>query len=237
MNHTPAAYKLYPAICQHLQQYIKEGTVFTEMLPRNAIMGTWVLKVLIKSPSTVLSQRARCADLGASLTGVSSVVDKDRRKETRMESRSEMCVGSVPKPDQADCLCVCGKDRTTLIWPVQLLLHSLNVALIYDFYPDNLCGILAYSRTAPVSWYYVSFLYIHVYFSVLSWTWRWVFVLRNVLYIGDRHAVSVYLYWARDKQGGHSWMLGSHYSKRHTEYCLWKDRIIQRNSYCQVFSA
>lgn len=148
-----AAYKLDPAICQHSQQYIKEGTVFPEMLPWNVIIGTWVLKPLIKSPSTVSSQRARCADLGASLTDpgctrLISVVGKDGRKETQMESR------------------VSGKHGSTLIWPVQLLLHRLNPALIYDFYPDHLCGILAYSRTARVSWYYVSFLYIYMYISV-----------------------------------------------------------------------
>lgn len=213
------------------------------MLPWNVIIGTWVLNLLIKSPSTVPSQRARCADLGASLTGPGCFRARawalwSRRTEerkTQMESRSEMCQGSVPKPDQADCLCVCGIHGSTLIWPVQLWLRRLNVALIYDFYPDNLCGILAYSRTAPVSWYSVSFLYIYMYISVsylrledelmcsaTSFTWA---------------SVSLYLYWARDKQGGHSSTLGSHYSKRHIVYCLWKDRIIQRNSYCQVFSA
>lgn len=72
VNHTPAPstaeYKLFSAICQQFQQYIKKGRAFTEMLPWNIIIATWVLKLLIKSPSTVYSQCACCADLGASLT-------------------------------------------------------------------------------------------------------------------------------------------------------------------------
>lgn len=169
VNHTPATpptvkYKFYPTTCQHFQQYVKLGRAFAAMLPWNIIIRAWLLKLLIKLQSTLSPQRMCCADLSASGWSRRSCRQiwslwcrRTEERKTKWHLGWVRYVSGIyfRSQNRADCLCGLHKDKTTVIWPVQMLHHRLNVTLIYDFYLDYPCRILAYSKacaSAYVCW-------------------------------------------------------------------------------------